>query len=113
MASLTDILTTAKNIAQGINTLVQTYINVQGAVNSGSLTATTLVKNSAGRVYNVVVTTAGSAAGTIYDANLAAATTNPIFVIPATVGVYTLNMPCSYGIVVAPGTGQNVVVSYS
>lgn len=113
MASLADILTTAKNVAQGINTLVQTYLNVQGAVNSGSLAATTLVKNGAGRVYNVVVTVAGSAAGHIYDVALVAGTTNPVFVIPNTVGVYTLNMPCSYGIVVAPGTGQTVIISYS
>lgn len=113
MSSLTDILTAAKNVVTAINGVAQTYLNVQGIQNSGSLTAATLVQLGAGRIATVAVTTAGSAVGYIYDANSAASTTNPVYVIPNTVGVVFVNMPVGLGLVVAPGTGQAVTVSYS
>jgi len=113
MASLSDILTTAKNVVTAINGVAQNYINVQGAQNSGSLTSATLVKLGQGRVAVVSVTTAGSAVGHIYDTNSAASTSAPVYVIPNTVGAVFVNMPVGIGLVVAPGTGQAVTVSYS
>jgi hypothetical protein len=113
MASLDDILTAAKNNVSATNNLAQSFLNVNGLVNSAGITAATLVKSSPGRVATVVVIVAGSGAGHIYDAISASATTNPLFVIPMTVGVTVLNMPATFGIVVAPGSGQTVTVSYS
>lgn len=113
MASLSDILTTGKNIVTAISNIVQTYINVQGAQNSGNLTSATLVQLGLCRLASVSVTTAGSAVGYIYDTNSAASTANPIYVIPNTVGITFVNMPVGLGLVVAPGTGQAVTVSYS
>lgn len=113
MSSLSDILTVAKNVVTAINGVAQTYLNVQGLQNSGSLTAATLVQLGSGRVATVSVTVAGSAVGKIYDTNSAASTTNPVYVIPNTVGVVFVNMPVGIGLVVAPGTGQSVTVSYS
>lgn len=113
MASLSDILTAAKNVVTAISGLGQTYVSVQGAQSTGSVSAATLVQLGNGRVATVVVTTAGSAAGHIYDGNTAASTTNPVYVIPNTVGVYVVNMPVTLGLVVTPGTGQVVNVSYS
>jgi hypothetical protein len=113
MASLSDLLTTAKNIASAINGVAQTYINVQGARIRQNMTASTAVSNAAGRLAVVTVTTAGSAVGTIYDSASTSITTRPIYTIPNTVGVVFVNLPVIYGIVVAPGTGQAVTVSYS
>jgi hypothetical protein len=113
MASLSDLLTTAKNIASAINGVAQTYINVQGARIRQNMTASTVVSNAAGRLAVVTVTTAGSAVGTIYDSASTSITTRPIYTIPNTVGVVFVNLPVIYGIVVAPGTGQAVTVSYS
>lgn len=113
MASLSDILTAAKNIVTALNNAAQSYLNVQGVRNSGSLSAATLVQSGAGRVCVVSVTTAGSATGKIYDATAATATTNPVYVIPTTAGVTVVNIPITNGLVVAPGTGQVVMVSYS
>lgn len=113
MANLSDILTTAKNIAQGLSTVASTYLNVQGVQNAADISTATMVKGSAGRLATVVVTTAGSASGKIYDQSIATGTTRILFVIPMTVGVYIVNMPANYGIVVAPGTGQVVTVSFS
>ena len=113
MASLSDILTVGKNIVTAINGISQNYINVQGAQNSGKLTVATLVQLGAGRVANVVVTTAGTTVGYVYDANSTSSTSNPIYVIPNTVGLVFVNMPVGIGLVVAPGTGQAVTISYS
>ena len=113
MASLSDLLTTAKNIASAINGVAQSYVAVQGAKIFQNITATTVVSNTAGRLAVVTVTTAGSSVGTIYDAAATGITTRPIYTIPNTVGVVFVNLPVAYGVVVIPGTGQAVTVSYS
>ena len=113
MASLDDILTTAKNLTQAISTLAQTYLAVQGTQRSAAITGSAvLISTGFGRLAVVDVTTAGSV-GAIYDANVAAATTNLLHVIPATVGVTFVNIPYIYGLVVAPGSSQVVTVTFS
>ena len=112
-ASLSDLLTVMKNLATAVNSLAQTYINVQGAQNFTGLTAATTVKTTAGRIANISVIVAGSAAGAVYDAAATGTTTKPLFVIPTTAGVYVVNLPASFGITIAPGTGQTVSGSFS
>jgi hypothetical protein len=112
--SLSDILSAIKNLVLAVNGLTQTYLNVQGLANTAEITALTVVKAGAGRLCRVSVLVAGSTVGSIYDgASLSAPTTENIYVIPNTVGVYDVNIPCGYGILVAPGAGQNVTVSWS
>ncbi len=113
MASLSDLLTTAKNIASAINGVAQTYVFVQGAQVRQNITAATVVRAGQGRLATVSVTTAGSAVGTIYDSASTSITTRPIYTIPNTVGVVSVNLPVVYGVLVTPGTGQAVTVSYS
>lgn len=113
MSSLSDILTAAKNIVTAINGLGQTYLQVSGSKVSVQISVATLVSVGQGRLARVVVTTAGSAAGSIYDASVSTATTSKIFVIANTLGVTEVNIPVNNGIVVTPGTGQVVTVSYS
>jgi hypothetical protein len=112
MASLDDIFTTAKNIVTALNNASQIYLNVNGLQTISGITSATVVKASAGRVASVSVIVAG-AVGKIYDATGSTSTSNPIYVIPATVGVVFVNLPVSTGIVVAPGSGQTVSVSFS
>lgn len=112
-ASLDSILTAAQNIATALNNAQQAYLNVNGVQNAADLTAATLVRTGAGRVAVVSVTTAGSTVGKIYDANSTSATTLPIYTIPMTVAVFVVNLPVTNGVVVAPGTGQHVTVSFS
>jgi hypothetical protein len=80
-----------------------------------NITATTLVKATAGRVAKVSVIVAGSGAGSVYDAATlgAAGSTNEIAVVPNTAGVYTIDFPCANGIVVSPGTGQTLAISFN
>jgi len=108
-----DILTALKNIVTALNNEAQTYLNVAGAQNLAAFTGTQLVKNSAGRVAVISVTTAGSTTGLVYDCNTLTTLSKPIFVIPQAVGVYPVNLPCNFGIVVATGTSQVVTVSFS
>lgn len=80
-----------------------------------SINAAALVKAQAGRIMKVSVLVAGSAAGGVYDANdtAKAALQNQVAVIPNTVGVYPIEFQCRNGIVVVPGAGQTLAVSFA
>jgi hypothetical protein len=113
MSSLTDIFTVSKNIVTAINGLGQVYLSVQGSQVLNAISAATVVSTGQGRLVQVVVLTAGSTAGAAYDATASTATTNQIVSIPNTLGVTNVNIPTNNGIVIAPGTGQVITVSYS
>ena len=113
MSSLSDILTAAKNIVTALNGLGQTYLEVQGNQVLNNISTATVVSTGQGRLASIAVLTAGSAVGAAYDATISTATTNKIVTIPNTVGVIVVNIPTNNGIVIAPGTGQVVTVSYS
>ncbi len=80
-----------------------------------NITADTVIKAKSGTVFKVVVNVAGTAPGSVSDiatvAGVAAA--NLIATIPAVVGPINLEWPCSAGIVIKPGAGQTLSVSYS
>lgn len=80
-----------------------------------NIAAATVVKSGPGRVARVSVITAGSAAGTVNDCATtgAAATANQIATIPNAVGHYTIDFPFNAGLVVVPGTGQVLAVSFT
>lgn len=98
----------------------------QGRFSSLNITAATVVKAAApaqpsglqldgGRIVRVSVIVAGSAVGAVYDSSsttVGNTAANQLFVIPNTVGVYMVDMPCAAGICVIPGSGQTVAVSY-
>jgi hypothetical protein len=116
-ASIGDILTAAKNIVTAINSAAQTYLNVNGASVQDGVTSTApaLLKTGQGRIVTVSVVIPGTANGAIYDVAGVSLTavSNQIGVIPAMIGPYVYNIPFSNGLVVSPGTGQTVTVSYS
>jgi hypothetical protein len=80
-----------------------------------NITAPTVVKASPGRISKVAVIVAGSATGTVNDCLTtgAAAVANQVGVIPTTVGSSTFDWPCAVGIVIVPGTGQTLSVSFN
>lgn len=113
MSSLSDILTAAKNVVTAINGIGQTYLKVQGARRSDTLTATSLVSTGQGRLASVSVVVAGSADGMIYDSSASGTLVNALAVIDNVAGVTVANLPYNNGLVVVPGTGMTVVVTYS
>lgn len=91
-----------------------------GSMNKLNITTATVIKASAGRICKVSVITAATA-GTfgIYDAATtgSAATTNAVYPVstaswPAAGTFLSLDFPCLTGIVVNPGTGGVVAVSF-
>lgn len=122
MASLDDILTTQKNGVVTLGDLVNElalfrnlYAQSVGTTAFLGSSAPTLVNTGSGRLVNVYVIAAGSAAGTIHDAaSVAAATTgNTLIDTPTTVGLIQANIPYSSGLVIQPGTGQVINITYS
>ena len=84
-----------------------------GDKNTYNITASAVIKASAGRLVRVSVISAG-VAGAVNDCNTvaAAAAGNQIGVIPAAIGVYYFDWPCTTGIVYILGAGQVIAVSY-
>ena len=82
-----------------------------------NITAATLVKASAGRLATISVLVVGTTVGSANDSATVAgaAPANQIAVIPeaVTTSPLVMNFPCKNGIVVTPGTGQTLAVSFS
>lgn len=114
-ASLDDILTAQKNGVQAINSVNNTNQSLQGSVNSGEISTTKYFKTQYGWVARISVIVAGSTTGMIYDANsvAGAVTGNRLYVIQNTVGIQSVMLPVNNGIVVTPGTGMILTISYN
>jgi hypothetical protein len=113
MASLDDILTTQKNGVVAINGILNATTRLAGTSSSLDITSATVVKSGSGWLARVSVTTAGSTTGTIYDSNSASASTGIIYKIPTTAGISDIQFPFLNGLVIVPGTGMIVSVSYT
>ncbi|VWB07166.1 hypothetical protein [Burkholderia lata] len=85
-----------------------------GQLQTYDITTATVIKGAPGRIFRVNVLVAGSTVGTVNDCLTtgAAAIANQVAAIPDTVGPVVLEWPCATGIVVVPGTGQTLSVSY-
>lgn len=114
MASLDDILTTAKNIVTALNGLNQTFVKFLGNQTSTLIVSDTLVVSGAGRLVNFWVIDAGSADGAIYNSTSVSnpAAASQIATIPQTVGQCAAGVNFTAGIVVKVGTGQKLTVTY-
>jgi hypothetical protein len=114
-ASLSDILTTQKNGVIALNNISASNLRGQGTQTSATVTASTLVISGSGYLVNYAVVVAGSATGTINNASTTAlaAAGNVLCATPATVGVYQTGQFFNAGLVIVPGTGQSINVTYS
>jgi len=113
MATITDILSSSQNIVKALSNLGTTFLRVQGYQVETGISAATVVSKRQGRLTRISVVTAGSTSGVAYDAIATGVTTSPLAAIPNTVGIIDVNLPVDNGIVIAPGTGQVVTVSFS
>jgi len=115
MASLDDILTTQKNGVVAINGYIAALLRSQGTFTSTTVTADTLVVTGRGYLVSFTVVVAGSAAGSIYNAS---STSSPLAsqklcVVGTTAGIYPAGLVFTNGLVISPGTGQSINVTYS
>jgi hypothetical protein len=120
VANLDDIVTVLKNgvvamndLTAALNSFRQIYTQSIGDNTYLGASDSNLVYTGAGRLVNVIVT--GTAGGTIHDAaTVATATTsNVIYNIPTTASLYQVNVPFFNGLVVKPGAGVTVSMTYS
>lgn len=115
MANLDDILTATKNAVVALNT-INTSINFYGGrATSATVSSSTLVVNGSGVLVSVSVIVAGSASGTVNNAlsTSAAASANALIATPTTLGVYKSGQIFTQGLVIVPGAGQSINVTYS
>jgi hypothetical protein len=114
-------VTIAKNTTNAQTTLLadskqnlRVHVQAECLQSLLNITSATVVKTGFGKVGKISVTVAGSVAGTVSDVATTGgvAAANLIGVIPNTVGIYTFNFPALVGIVIVPGTGQTVSVSF-
>lgn len=98
-----------------VNGLTQAYLSVEGSASAENISAAMLLRKGPGRVARVSVTTAGTTVGSVHDAASTTLTAASVLLatIPNTVGVTIINMPVENGLVITPGTGQVLSVSYS
>jgi hypothetical protein len=115
MASLDDILTTQKNGVVALSGIGIALLRSQGTLTSATVSASTLIIAGKGRIVNFSVVVAGSTVGTIYNSatTAAVAAANALCAIPSTVGVFQTGQNFSNGLVVVPGTGQSINVTYA
>ena len=115
MASLDDLLTTQKNGVVAVNNLAQTTIRSMGTLTSATVTVPTLIFTGAGYLVNFSVVVAGSGTGLIY--NFASITSplaaSALCATPATIGVYKVGQAFTSGLVIVPGTGQSINITYA
>lgn len=114
-ASLDDILTAQKNGVVAINNLSTTFTRGQGSTTSLTVTSNTLVVTGRGYLVSFSIVVAGSANGAIYNAQTIALATadTALCATPLTVGVYQAGLVFTNGLVIKPGTGQSINVTYS
>ena len=114
-ASLDDLLTTQKNGVVGVNGLNQTMRRAQGSNTSATVTAQTLVITGKGYLVNFSVVAAGTTAGTINNAGTTAlaGAANALCATPTTIGVYPCGLVFTTGLVITPGTGQSINITYT
>jgi len=114
-ASLADILTTQKNGVVAVNGIAQATARSLGTQTSVTVTTATVIYVGKGYLVNFSVVVAGSTVGTISNAGdlTTVAAANALCAVPNTVGVVKLGQVFLTGLVVTPGTGQSVNVTYS
>ena len=115
MSSLSDILTALKN---GVVAMGDTANQLRAQVptfTSQTVTVATLIVAGKGRLFGYSVVVVGTTEGTINDTGTvaAAAAANALSTMLKATGWYPVNMVFDDGLVVTPGTGQSVNLTYS
>jgi hypothetical protein len=114
-ASLDDILTAQKNGVIAINNLSQGTLRGLGTQTSATITAATVIYVGKGYLVNFAVVVGGATAGTISNTGAVStvAAANALCIVPNTIGIVNVGQVFSTGLVVTPGTGQSINVTYS
>jgi hypothetical protein len=111
-ASLSTLIATLQNLVTALNNATKTQLNIEGAASQENISTATWIA-AQNRLCRVSIVAPGTATGTIYDASNASDISTPIWTIPTALGMVKVSIPITDGLLVVPGTGQNVTVSWS
>lgn len=111
----TNLATIASNITSASSAVVTKIAYLAGTTTSATVTAQTLIIAGAGRLVSFSVIIAGTAAGTINNSATtgAVAAGNALVAVPTTIGSYQVGQHFSAGLVITPGAGQSINLTYS
>lgn len=115
MSNLSDIVTIGKNIVTAIASLAGATNEGLGNITSATVTSATLITTGTGRLVNVSVVVKGTGNGTISNAATVAtaAAGNALYTVSdAAIGILPIGVMYNLGLVVSPGTGQSLNVTY-
>ena len=115
MSSLTDLFTTQKNGVVALNLIASVLGRGQGSVTSTTVTADTLVLTGKGYLVSYAVVVGGTGNGAIYNYNSTSSppASSQLVTTETTIGVYQCGQVFTSGLVISPGTGQSINVTYS
>jgi hypothetical protein len=113
-ASLDDILTAQKNGVIALNNIQQALASEVATVTTAVATASTFVLAGKGRLLRFSVLVAGTTVGFVYNSATptGGAASNALVACPNTIGIYEAGVVFDSGLVIAPGTGQSVSITY-
>lgn len=124
MANLDDVVTVQKNGVVGLNALTKTlddfraiYKSVVGSKTYLGAVDNSLVSTNSGRLVNVTICISGANISTLHDAGAVSGASNSniiaSFAASQAVGTYAINVPFSNGLVVKPGSGTTLSITYA
>lgn len=107
-SDLTPLVAATQNLARA-------YVNGAGKLTSAPITSSTLVFAGAGTLVSITSLVAGTTTGYVYDSATTGGASSSNYISPA--GNMLGVLPCGHnfnnGLVVIPGTGQTLAVTYS
>lgn len=113
-ASLDDILTAQKNGVIALNSIQQALAAEIATVTTTVATGSTFVVAGKGRLLRFSVLVAGTTVGFIHNSSTptGGSSSNALVACPNTIGVYEAGVVFDSGLVIAPGTGQSISITY-
>lgn len=113
-ASQDDFLTTQKNGVQLLGQIQQALAAEVATVTTATVTASTFITAGKGRLLRVSVLVAGTTVGFVHNSQTptGASAANALVAAPNTIGVYEAGLVFDSGLVIVPGTGQSLNVTY-
>jgi hypothetical protein len=113
-ASLDDILTAQKNGVIALNSIQQSLSSEVATTTTAVATSSTFVIAGKGRLLRFSVLVAGTAVGFVYNSATPSggSSSNALVACPNMIGVYEANVVFDSGLVIAPGSGQSISVTY-
>lgn len=116
MATLDDILTTQKNGVIAINNLGQAFSGPAAFLTTQTVSAATVVLKTPGKIIGYSIVQAGSTTGFLHNFNSLTPSPLPdstkLVALVNTAGYYPVSLAFSTGLVIVPGTGQLINVTY-